>query len=93
MKICLVKSMAYDFISAQEIAEGSDPDEPITGYVRVSEIVEIDFQMCATAETVARQVEILDEQEKVVHLAAQEKILEIQKKKSELLALNHEVES
>ena len=90
MKVCLVEDMTWGGISAQHIEDRHDHDEPIKGYVRVSEIVEIDFQMLTTPDVVARQVAILDEQERVVHLAAQEKILEIQRKKSELLAIGHD---
>lgn len=75
------------------LPEGQKREAPLQGYVRVSEPVEVQFIAINQDEIVARAVESLNEEERKVIDELNQKLAQIREKRSQLLALTHEVAS
>ena len=71
---------------------GTFREYPKTGYVRISEPVEVQFTAIDNDEMVAKAVESLNEEERKAIEELNNKIATIREKKSQLLALTHQVE-
>jgi hypothetical protein len=65
---------------------------PKQGYVRISEPIELSFSPISNDEIVAKAVESLNEEERKAIDELNRKIAAIREKKSQLLALTHQVE-
>lgn len=65
---------------------------PKQSYVRISEPVELSFSPISSDEIVAKAVESLNEEERKTIDELNRKIAAIREKKSQLLALTHQVE-
>lgn len=73
------------------LPEGERREQPMTGWVRVSEPVEVGFSGLENDIVVRNAVASLDEQERELRAELGKKIAEIQERRNQLLALTHEV--
>lgn len=75
------------------LPDGQKREKPMEGYVRISEPVEVHFAAINQDEIVARAVESLNAEERKVIDELNQKLAQIREKRSQLLALTHEVAS
>jgi len=66
----------------------NDPD-----YTRISEIMEVEFEMLSDGELISSQVKSIDKMIDKVTTESLRKIEELKTKRAELLALTHEAKS
>jgi len=86
-----VSYSAYDEHYAP-LPEGERREVPCSGFVRVSEPIQLTFKAITNDEMVARAVESLNEQERKTINELNEKLASIREKRSQLLALTHQPE-
>lgn len=75
----------------QPLPKGQRREQPKDGYVRVSEPMKVSFTAIDTDTLVRNAVESLNEQERKTIDELNQKLAEIREKRSQLLALTHEV--
>src|SRR6185437_13081041 len=80
-------------VGCQIVLERADGDEDrtLTGYVRLTEWVTIDFPPRASEEVVPEQLAVLDLAEKELRLKFETKLHELAEQRAKLLCLTHEV--
>jgi hypothetical protein len=66
-----------------------DPDDR-EDYIRVSDVVDVDFPDRANSEIVAKELGCIDKQIKTVQVAAEVKLNELKQRRDELLALEYQ---
>jgi flagellar basal body-associated protein FliL len=104
-ELALYASLTMDFSYVTEVTystldehysplpEGERRERPHEGYVRVTEPVTINFCAVDNDTVVRNAVASLDEEERKLRSELHKKLVELQERKSQLLALTHEIES
>jgi hypothetical protein len=73
------------------VLESSDfRDDARDDYIRVSEVVDVDFPERSHDEVVAQELSSIDNQIKTVQVAAEVKLNELKQRRDELLALEYQ---
>jgi hypothetical protein len=72
------------------LPDGELREEPLEGYVRITEPVEVTFTAIGNDEIVAKAVEALNAEEQKVIRELNKKLADIRGRKNQLLALTHE---
>ena len=81
-RIALFKSTQYGGIN-----EGPEYMEAMSGYVRVSEYVEITFPPRQKEEAIAEELDQLDKAANEIRVKAQDALIKIEERRQSLLAL------
>lgn len=84
MEVALYKNLNYNY---ELVADLKDKYDDKDDYVRISDIVEIRFDLLNDAEITKKHVSMIDKQIKTVQAAAESKLNELKQKRDELLAL------
>lgn len=82
MKIALFKSIEYGYESVSD-----DSYETLDGVVRLTKYIDVEFERLEEAEINAKQVSILKEVKKKIQAETELKLVEVDRKIGELLAL------
>lgn len=81
----------YQVYGSEGIYEVQDWRENNTGYVRLSEIIEVNLPRLPAEVVVPAQLRVLDAAEAELRNKFNEKLSELLVKRAELLALTHEI--
>jgi len=87
MKIAIYRSEHTDIIAEADTWIGGS-----ASYVRVSEIVDVEFTMLPKSETQAKELALIDAQIEELQANYGSKISHLQAKRQELLAIGHDDE-
>ena len=83
MEIALYKNIEHGYIVAGEV----ETYENNNGHIITSLIVDVDFTMLDKSDTAQQEIAIIDDQIKVVMAESENKLTELKRRKSELLAI------
>lgn len=86
MKIALFKDVKYDWTTATPWT-AEDDESPLSGYTRVSEIVDVEFPPLSKDEVVRQSLDCLDEQEKTIRNDFQKALDGLNNRRAELQSL------
>jgi hypothetical protein len=92
MKVALYRHTRFGGVSPSEFEDGAFPDNS-RDYVRVSEVVDVDFPMLSRDKVVVQQVQQLEEERDSILAEAQAKATRIDSQIANLLALPYGGES
>ena len=85
MKIALYKNVKFNYITIWEVYD----DEPPTEYVRISEVIEVDFPMLKNKEVTNKEIAVLEKEKTNIQAETQIKLNALDRRIGELLALPH----
>lgn len=75
------------------LPDGAEREKPMKGFVRISEIVEVELRPVSDDTAVANAMQSLDQAEREAIQELNAKIASIREQKSQLLALTHNPET
>ena len=87
MKIALYKGITYDTEIILQHNQYTDEDD--SEFVRISEVMEVDFVILKNEEVVNKQIAILEKAKTDIQAKTQIKLNELDRRIGELLALPH----
>jgi len=87
VKIAQYRSVKHDYIT---IGESREFYENKDDFIRMTEYVEVDFVERPREEIVNIEIQALKDLKKEIHAAAQARVMEIDRKISDLLAITQE---
>jgi hypothetical protein len=90
-RCALIKSMEYGSVCVHGQNWRDDDEVSLPGYVRVSDIVEIEFPPLSDDAVVAGAIRALDETRAELSREFARKLADIDRQKAELLAITHQV--
>ena len=86
----MTKYAIYQIFGSELVTEHREWMESDDDYIRLSEIIEIDFPMLPKEEVVPKQVKLIDDKIEKARARFQQAISELEDKKSRLLAITYE---
>ncbi|MEE9193109.1 MAG: hypothetical protein V3U21_01105 [Thermodesulfobacteriota bacterium] len=86
MKVAIFKSIEYGHESAND-----DGLEDVEGYLRITEYIDVEFVPIDRSEIVTKEISILKEVKKKIQAETELKLVEVDRKIGDLLALPEDI--